>query len=84
MKKLKKNLFPIDFFGAKELGQAIKSVRKMRGMTQWDLAMVTNTSTKFISQVENGKETTQLGKILLLIRVLDMGTQLIDLREEYE
>ncbi len=49
-------------------------------MTQHDLAMRTNTSTKFISNVENGKETAQLGKVLLLVRVLDMGTRLVDLR----
>ena len=71
--------FPIDFFGMEELGQAIKRVRKLRGLTQKDLSMRTNTSEKFISNVENGKDTAQLGKVLLLVRVLDMGTRLIDL-----
>ncbi len=63
----------MDFYGADELGRAIKKVRTLRGMTQHDLAMQTNTSTKFISNVENGKDTAQLGKVLLLIRVLDMA-----------
>ncbi len=72
--------FPMDFYGAEELGRVIKKVRSLRGMTQHDLAMRTNTSTKFISNVENGKETAQLGKVLLLVRVLDMGTRLVDLR----
>lgn len=71
---------PIDFFGVEELGQAIKRVRLLRGLTQQELAMRTNTSTKFISNVENGKDTAQLGKVLLLIRVLDMGTRLMDLQ----
>ncbi|MDR0816567.1 MAG: helix-turn-helix domain-containing protein [Desulfovibrio sp.] len=74
--------FPINFFGMEELGVIIKRVRKMRGLTQRDLAMQTNTSEKFISNVENGKKTAQLGKVLLLIRVLDLGTRLVDLREE--
>lgn len=74
------NTFPIDFYGMDELGRAIKKVRTLRGMTQHELAMQTNTSTKFISNVENGKNTAQLGKVLLLIRVLDMGTRLVDLR----
>ena len=73
--------FPLDFFGMEELGRAIKQVRKQRGMTQRELAMRTNTSEKFISNVENGKDTAQLGKVLLLVRVLDMGTRLIDLRQ---
>lgn len=72
--------FPIDFFGVEELGQAIKKVRLLRGLTQQELAMRTNTSTKFISNVENGKDTAQLGKVLLLIRVLDVGTCLTDLQ----
>ena len=71
--------FPIDFFGMEELGKAIKQVRRQRGLTQKELAMRTNTSEKFISNVENGKDTAQLGKVLLLVRVLDMGTRLIDL-----
>ncbi|CAK7044345.1 MAG: hypothetical protein DELT_02965 [Desulfovibrio sp.] len=79
MSKQSETRFPIDFFGAKELGQAIKRVRTLRGLTQHELAMWTNTSTKFISNVENGKDTAQLGKVLLLIRVLNMGTQLVDL-----
>ena len=74
--------FPVDFFGTEELGRVIRRVRKLRGMTQHDLSMWTNTSTKFISNVENGKETAHIGKVLLLIRVLDMGTQLTDLRQE--
>ena len=72
--------FPIDFFGAEELGRAIKRVRVMRGLTQQELAMRTNTSTKFISNVENGKDTAHIGKVLLLVRVLDMGTRLVDLQ----
>lgn len=80
MSKQSETRFPIDFFGVEELGQAIKRVRMQRGLTQHELAMQTNTSTKFISNVENGKDTAQLGKVLLLIRVLDMGTQLVDLR----
>lgn len=71
---------PLPFFGAEELGRAIKKVRKLRGLTQHGLALRTNTSVKFISNVENGKDTAHIGKVLLLVRVLDMGTQLVDLR----
>jgi Predicted transcriptional regulator with C-terminal CBS domains len=73
--------FPIDFFGVEELGRSIKKARKLRGLTQHELAMRTNTSTKFISNVENGKDNAQLGKVLLLIRVLGMGTRLVDLQQ---
>ncbi len=74
--------FPLPVFGSKELGQAIKRVRRLRGFTQAELAMQTNSSVKFISQVENGKETAQVGKVLLLVRILDMGVQLTDLKSK--
>lgn len=80
----RKTIFPIDFFGMEELGRTIKKVRTMRGLTQQELAMRTNTSTKFISNVENGKDTAHIGKVLLLVRVLDMGTRLIDLQDVKE
>lgn len=71
---------PLPFFGAEELGRAIKKARMVRGLTQQELALRTNTSVKFISNVENGKDTAHIGKVLLLVRVLDMGTQLVDLQ----
>ena len=71
--------FPAHFFGAEELGVLIKKTRKLRGITQTELSMRTNTSKKFISNVENGKETAHIGKVLLLLRVLELGTCLIDL-----
>ncbi|WP_221620352.1 MULTISPECIES: helix-turn-helix domain-containing protein [unclassified Desulfovibrio] len=80
MARQTKVTFPMDFFGVEELGKAIKKVRTLRGLTQQELAMRTNTSTKFISNVENGKDAAQLGKVLLLVRILDMGTRLVDLR----
>ncbi len=84
MAQKRKTTFPIDFFGMEELGRTIKKVRIMRGLTQQELAMRTNSSTKFISNVENGKDTAHIGKVLLLVRVLDMGTRLIDLQDVKE
>jgi len=72
--------FVLNFYGPAELGKVIKRVRALRGMTQEELAMRTDTSTKFISNVENGKETAQLDKVLAIIRMLDIGTRLYDLR----
>ncbi|MGL4207968.1 MAG: helix-turn-helix domain-containing protein [Candidatus Adiutrix sp.] len=74
--------FPVNFFDMEELGYIIKRVRVMRGFTQYELAMQTNTSTKFISNVENGKKTANMGKVLLLIRVLNLGAQLLDLKRK--
>lgn len=72
--------FSQNFFGVRELGQLIRDARKLRGMTQRDLALWTNTSQKFVSEIEKGKETAQIGKVLLLMRVLDIGTNGYDLK----
>jgi transcriptional regulator with XRE-family HTH domain len=81
--KSKTIAFPIDFFGPKELGQNIKVIRKMRRMTQQDLAKITNVSVKFISNVECGKKNAYLDKVLYLLRALDIGTRLVNLRQEH-
>lgn len=57
---------------AAELGAAIRKRRKARGYTQAFLAEFTGFSTSFISNVENGKETAELGKVLFLINVLGL------------
>jgi len=79
VKKRTLPISPIHFFGTEELGRAIRRIRKARGMTQDDLAMQTGTSRRFISQVENGKETAEIGKVLLLIRLLDFKTLLAEI-----
>jgi y4mF family transcriptional regulator len=71
---------PIRFFGMKELGKIIRRIRKARGLTQVHLAMQTGTSQRFISQVENGKESAEAGKVMLLIRLLDFEIQLVEIK----
>ncbi len=41
-------------------------------MTQKDLADVTGTSVKFISNVERGKETVQIDKVFVLLKALEI------------
>ncbi len=56
-----------DYFGPE-----IKRTRKDKGYTQKQLADLTGTSPKFISDVENGKATVQLDKVFDLLLVLDL------------
>jgi y4mF family transcriptional regulator len=60
----------------KYFGPAIKDARKMKGWTQKDLADVTATSVKFISNVEQGKSTAQIDKVFDLIRALGLKVYL--------
>lgn len=56
----------------KFFGPEIRRVRKGRGYTQQQLADLTGTSTKFISDVENGKKTVQVEKVFDLLIVLGL------------
>lgn len=47
-----------------ELGKQIKVARKEQGLTQEDLAGLTGTGRRFIIELEKGKETAQLGKVI--------------------
>ena len=75
--------FPMPFYEPCEMGRMIRRFRKFRGLTQHELAMRTGTSTKFISNVETGKETAEIGKVFLLVRMLDIGMQFIDLHRDF-
>ena len=52
-----------------ELGVLIREERLRQKLTQTDLAGISGVGITFISQLENGKETTEMGRV---IRVLTM------------
>ena len=52
-----------------ELGSLIRGERRRQGLTQAELAGLTGVGVTFVSQLENGKETAEMGRV---IRVLTM------------
>lgn len=54
------------------LGLAIERERKNRHLTQTQLAELSNTSINFISQVESGKATAQIGKVMDVLKILGL------------
>lgn len=61
-----------------DFGKAIKTRRKMLGFTQAYLAEYTGFSTSFISNLENGKETAELGKAILLMNLLGIDLEAVN------
>lgn len=55
------------------LGSAIKERRKELNYTQKFLSEVTGLSSSFISDLEHGKETTEIGKVIFLINTLGLN-----------
>ena len=55
-----------------DFGRTIRNKRKKLGYTQAQLSEYTVFSTSFISDLENGKETAELGKALFLLQLLGL------------
>ena len=55
---------------AESLGDIIRAERKRQGLTQLELADVSGVGITFVSQLENGKETAELGKALSVVAML--------------
>ena len=53
-----------------ELGQKVRELRRAQKITQAQLAGLANTGIRFISDLENGKETCHIGKVLRVIETL--------------
>jgi DNA-binding XRE family transcriptional regulator len=57
---------------AEELGRIIRHKRKEIGVRQEIAAGMAGVGTKFLSQLENGKETAELGKTLQVLRKMGL------------
>lgn len=62
----------------KELGELIKKRRRELKLKQPELAMVSGTGIRFISDLENGKETCRLGMSLRVLATLGLRISVSD------
>jgi len=55
---------------AADFGQQVRLARKAQGLTQAELAAIAGVGTRFVSELERGKETARLGLALELARLV--------------
>jgi len=55
-----------------QLGAAIRAARKQLKVTQKELAMTSGTGLRFVIDLERGKSTCQIGKILQVLQALGL------------
>ena len=60
-----------------DIGQTIQTYRKKQGLTQEDLALLANVGRRFVIELEQGKQTAQIGKILQVLHALGIGLNLV-------
>ncbi len=56
-----------------QLGEAVRSRRKRLKITQKELALVCGTGLRFIVDLEKGKPTCHIGKIMQVIQALGLN-----------
>lgn len=59
-----------------DIGATIRAERKRQGFTQTELAELSNVGLTYLSNLENGKETAEAGKMLHIVRMLGMDLYL--------
>ena len=55
------------------VGNLVQTERKRQELTQLQLAGLANTGIRFVSDLENGKGTVQLQKLLAVLSALGLG-----------
>ena len=68
---------PLIVLDAATLGQAIRTRRKHDGLTLAETAGLTNVGIRFLSELENGKPTVRLDKLLRVLTALGLQLQVV-------
>ena len=61
-----------------EIGARIRAERKRQGVTQLELSQAADVGRRFVVELENGKDTVQVGKMLKVLDILGIDFQLLD------
>ncbi len=61
---------------SKELGASVRSMRKRLNVTQKELAMTSGTGLRFLIDLEKGKPTCQVAKVLQVLNTLGLRVEL--------
>ncbi len=68
---------PLIVRDAAALGKAIRARRKRDGLTLAETAGLTNVGIRFLSELENGKPTVRLDKLLRVLGALGLQLQVV-------
>ena len=61
-------------YAPQDIGRLVRETRKGLGVTQKELALTSGTGLRFIIELEKGKDTAEIGKVLTILQTL--GIQL--------
>jgi len=61
---------------AADIGKCVREQRKAQGATQPEFAALCGVGVRFISELENGKSTMEIGKVLKVLKCLGLQLNL--------
>ena len=64
------------------ISEAVKTRRKQLGLTQSETAAMCNVGARFFSELENGKETLQMNKVLHCLEMLGINLYAINREDD--
>ena len=64
------------------LSEAVKTRRKQLGLTQAETAAMCNVGARFFSELENGKETLQMNKVLHCLEMLGINLYAVNREDD--
>ena len=64
-----------------DLGRIVQKIRKLSGLRQAQAAALCGVGTRFLSDLENGKPTLHLGKVLQVLK--GFGLRVINKHKEF-
>lgn len=72
------NTYPagIAIRSSEQLGEAVAQSRKTKGYSQQEFADLAGVGRRFISDLENGKPTAEIGKVLQVLTALGLDLEL--------
>lgn len=74
---MKSEINPIGIIlSVSDIGKVIRAKRKKDGLTQADAAALCGVGTRFLGELERGKPTTQIGKVLRMLQGLGLELQI--------
>lgn len=59
-----------------QLGKVVRQQRKAQSLTQKELAGLCGVGVRFLGELERGKESCEIGKTLLIVRMLGISLML--------
>ena len=62
---------------ASAIGEAVRQARKDLGLRQDELAAAAGVGLRFLVELERGKPTVQLGKVLLVLAAVGLDVQFV-------